>query len=85
MTYHGSGIRQPVVIGRTPKSELGALLNIVDKPPFPCPECGTDGPMGVYVPAVRWACGHTRSLPPFGRWTFASKPGHLFLIKEKAA
>lgn len=64
MTFHGSDIRQPVVIGRTPKDRLGVQLNLVDRPAFPCPECDTDGPMGVYVLAVRWPCGHTRSLPP---------------------
>jgi hypothetical protein len=83
MTYHGSGIRQPVVIGRVPKSELGALLNIVDKPAFPCPECGTDGPMVVYVLAVRWSCGHTRSLPPINT-SYRPTRQPLYLIRDVA-
>jgi hypothetical protein len=64
VTYHGSDIRRPVVIGRTPANRLGVLLNLVDHPAFPCPRCDTGGPLAVYLPAVRWPCGHTRSLPP---------------------
>lgn len=74
-----------VVLGRVPVSKLGQLLNTVRQARFPCPKCDTGGPLEVYVPAVRWPCGHTRSLPQFGRNTFASRPGHLFLIKKAAA
>jgi hypothetical protein len=64
VTYHGSDIRRPVVIEQVPKARLGLLLNTVERPTVPCPACSTSGPLAVYLPAVRWPCGHTRSLPP---------------------
>jgi hypothetical protein len=76
-------LRNPVVIGCTPKTRLGVLLNLVDRPAFPCPECDTGGPLAVYVPAVRWPCGHTRSLPPIHT---NSRPAQqpLYLIRSVA-
>jgi hypothetical protein len=67
MSFSGLTIRQPVVVGRMSKRRLGALINVVDDPLFECPECWTPGPVEVYAPAVRWPCGHTRSLPPLPR------------------
>jgi hypothetical protein len=82
MTFHGSDIRQPIVIGRVPASELGALLNVVERPTFPCPECDIRGPLAVYVPAVRWPCGHTRSLPPL-KATFKAAGAVVYLRDYK--
>lgn len=84
MTYHGSDMRQPVVIGRTPTSRLGVMLNLVDHPAFPCPECDVTGPLAVYVPAVRWPCGHTRSLPPIHTSYRPAQQQPLYLIREVA-
>lgn len=40
------------------------VLNVVQRPQFPCPSCGSRRPMRVYVDRVRRDCGHTTSLPP---------------------
>jgi hypothetical protein len=53
------------IIGRVPVDKLGPEIHVVEHPAFGCPVpgCDTAGPMTVYVTAVRWMCGHTRSLP----------------------
>jgi hypothetical protein len=56
--------RVPVHLGAIPLADLGHCLNLVARPAYPCPTCSERGPMGVYGPAVRWVCGHTRTLPP---------------------
>lgn len=63
-TVHGF-ISQPAAIGRIPREKLGACINTVARHPFPCPahDCDMVGPIEVYSEAVRWPCGHTRSLP----------------------
>jgi hypothetical protein len=63
MTANGD-IRTPIVLGATPREDLGVRLNVVKRAQFDCPQCGAPGPLEVYVPAVRWSCRHTRSLPP---------------------
>jgi hypothetical protein len=52
-------------LGATPVGQLGIRVHTVEHPAFGCPvtSCGTSGPMEVYVTAVRWMCGHTRTLP----------------------
>jgi len=57
-------LREPAVVGAIPRAELGLRLNWVARPSYGCPSCGAYGPMEVYVPAVRWPCAHTRTLPP---------------------
>ncbi|QFU87840.1 hypothetical protein [Amycolatopsis sp. YIM 10] len=47
------------------KQMLGRKLNRADAT-FPCPRCGVQSWMDVYLLAVRWSCGHTRPLPPIG-------------------
>lgn len=48
-----------------PTPELGELLNTANAS-LPCPKCGRQGPLQIYAKAARWACGHTRELPPLG-------------------
>lgn len=76
--------RAPVVLGRIPASEFGRALNVVKNPTYPCPQCEQRAAMSVYVTAVRWACGHTRSLPPLPRtWTKQARPD-LIIVRGAA-
>lgn len=52
-------------LGAIPAVQLGERVHTVEHPAFGCPVtgCAFVGPMQVYVNAVRWLCGHTRSLP----------------------
>lgn len=77
MTPANGDIRQPVHLGQLPTTRLGGLLNTVRVATFPCPQCTTTGPLQVYVPAVRWPCGHTRSLPPIGAQITSHRYRHL--------
>ncbi|MBP2331252.1 hypothetical protein JOF56_011637 [Kibdelosporangium banguiense] len=43
---------------------LGDHLNTVLNPPYDCPGCQQREPMHVFRHGVRWACGHTGTLPP---------------------
>lgn len=61
--YTNSYHAEPVVVGKIPRSELGQCINVVEHPPYPCPECAYGGPLQVFAKAVLWPCGHTRSLP----------------------
>lgn len=47
-------------------TDLGELLNTIDRPVDPCPGCKQSEPMQVYANAVRWRCGHIKELPPLG-------------------
>lgn len=42
---------------------LGEQINTVNQPTYACPNCGHREPYTVHRHGVRWACGHTRSLP----------------------
>ncbi|MDX3661258.1 hypothetical protein PV646_28470 [Streptomyces sp. ID05-26A] len=55
----------PYGVGCIPLHQLGERIHVVKHPAFGCPVpiCDYLGPLQVYVTAVRWLCGHTRTLP----------------------
>ena len=48
-------------LGRIPLSKLGGAMHRVERP-LPCPVCGAGSHMDVFPAAVRWPCGHTRTI-----------------------
>lgn len=51
-------------LGKTPREQLGNRIHVIDNPVAACPVCAHGGPVQVFAAAVRWPCGHTRSVPP---------------------